>query len=195
MSTNQKQNVSLGLAKSEYAIIAILLVLVVIYLRFAGRSWLGPDGNLFLWYGDANGPGTSQHLLDPYSFTHFLHGVAFCGLIALVARNLSSKWQLFAAVALESLWEIVENSETVINRYRETTMALGYFGDSIANSLSDIFVCAVGFCVASQIGFKKSLLLFIAVEIFLILWIKDSLCINVIMLLYPLDAIKAWQIG
>lgn len=179
--------------KLENLLLPVLLVSVIVYLRISGRSWISPEGNLLLWYSDANGPGTSQHLLDPYSFTHFLHGVVFCGLIAWFARNLTRQWQLTIAVALESIWEIVENSEMVIRRYRETTMALGYFGDSIVNSLSDIFVCALGFLAAAKLGFKKSLLLFFAVEIFLIFWIKDSLTINVIMLLYPIQAIKNWQ--
>ncbi len=176
-----------------HAAIAALLAVVVVYLKFAGRGWLAPDNRLLIWYGEANGPGTSQHLLDPYSFTHFLHGVAFCWLIMLAGKKLSHLWQLACAVALESGWEILENSEFIIRRYREATIALGYNGDSIINSLSDIFVCSLGFIVAKKLGFKKSLALFVVVELFLLFWIRDNLIMNVIMLIYPVEAIKAWQ--
>lgn len=177
------------------AAITVLLVAVVVYLEFAGRSWLAPDNRLFFWYGEANGPGTSQHLLDPYSFTHFLHGVAFCWLIMLAGKKLSHLWQLACAVALEGGWEMLENSEVIIRRYREATIALGYNGDSIINSLSDIFVCSLGFIVAKKLGFRKSLALFVVVELFLLFWIRDNLILNVIMLIYPVEAIKAWQAG
>ena len=167
--------------------------MVVVYLVWAGRSWLAPDGTLLFWYGGANGPGTSQHFLDPYSFTHFLHGVVFCWLIMLVGKKLSLLWQLACAIAFESGWEMLENSEAIIRRYREATIALGYNGDSIINSLSDILVCSFGFIVARKLGFKKSLLLFVTVELFLLFWIRDNLIINVIMLIWPVEAIKAWQ--
>lgn len=173
--------------------IAALLIAVVAYLEWAGRSWLAPDNSLLVWYGEANGPATSQHLLDPYSFTHFLHGFAFCWLIMLVGKRLSHLWQLTFAIALEAGWEMLENSEAIIRRYREATIALGYNGDSIINSLSDILVCSIGFIVAKKLGFKKSLLLFVLVELFLLIWIRDSLTINVIMLICPVEAIKVWQ--
>lgn len=175
--------------------IVVLIASVVLYLEYVGRSWLPPDGRLVFWYGDANGPGTSQHLLDPYSYTHFLHGVVFCWLITLAGKKLPSFWQLACVVALESTWEMLENSPMIINRYREATIALGYKGDSIVNSLSDIVVCSIGFLVAKKLGFKKSLLLFIIIEIFLLFWIRDNLTLNVIMLINPISAIKAWQTG
>ena len=170
-----------------------LLLATLVWLKYSGRSYLGPDGGLQLWYGEANGPGTSQHLLDPYSFTHFLHGVVFFWIISFFGKNLEFAWQLTAAIAFESCWEVIENSKIVIERYREATMALGYFGDSIVNSFSDIAVCSIGFCVAARLGLKKSLVLFAILEIFLLFWIKDNLTLNVIMLIYPLDFIKSWQ--
>lgn len=172
-----------------------LLAFTILVLKISGRNWLAPSGTILFWYGDANGPETSQHLLDPYSFTHFLHGVVFSWLIYWFGKKVPLAWQLICAIALESSWEVIENSETVINRYREATFALGYYGDSILNSMSDIFLCSCGFLVASKLGFKKSLVLFILVEALLIFWIKDSLIINVIMLISPIDAIKAWQAG
>ncbi len=176
-----------------FAVTIFTVTATVIWLKAYGRGWLGPDNSLLFWYGEANGPGTSQHFLDPYSFTHFLHGVAFFWFIILIGRKLHNSWQFVLAVAFESIWEIVENSPTVIERYREATIALGYNGDSIINSLSDILMCSLGFCFAKAIGWEKSLLLFIAVELMLLFWIRDNLTLNVIMLIYPVEAIKTWQ--
>ncbi len=174
-------------------LIAILPLFTALWLKYSGRNWLAPDGSLHLWYGLANGSGTSQHLLDPYSFTHFLHGFVFCWLIMLAGKSLPYLWQLTLAIAAESAWEIAENSETIINRYREATIALGYFGDSIINSMSDILVCALGFVVAARLGFKKSLAVFFIIELLLLLWVRDNLTLNIIMLIKPVAAIKLWQ--
>jgi hypothetical protein len=176
-----------------FATAITIVFLAVIWLKAAGRGWLGPDNNLLIWYGEANGPGTSQHFLDPYSFTHFLHGLVFFWFIVLILKNLDFYWRFTLAVAFESIWEIVENSPTIIERYREATIALGYNGDSIINSLSDILMCSIGFYTAAKIGGKKSLLLFILVELLLLVWIRDNLTLNVIMLIYPVEAIKTWQ--
>ncbi|MFZ5951904.1 MAG: DUF2585 family protein [Candidatus Rifleibacteriota bacterium] len=173
--------------------VLFLLILTVLVLKISGRSWFAIDGSIFFWYGESNGSGTSQHFLDPYSFTHFLHGVIFFWLIHFSAARISFSWKFVLAVGMESLWEIVENSPVVINRYRAVTIALGYFGDSILNSMSDILVCSIGFIVASKLDLRKSLILVALVETFLLIWIKDSLLINIIMLIYPIEAIKAWQ--
>ncbi len=93
------------------------------------------------------------------------------------------------------MWEVFENTEFVIQRYREATAALGYHGDSIVNSLGDILICGVGFMIAQQLRFWRSLLVFMAMELVLLVWIRDSLILEVLMLIYPIDAIKAWQVG
>jgi hypothetical protein len=104
-------------------------------------------------------------------------------------------WRLFLTVFVESFWEVAENSSYIIERYREETISLSYFGDSIINSLSDIVCCATGFAVAYQLRFWRSLVLFIATELILIIWIHDSLIINIIMLIWPIEAIRKWQMG
>ena len=146
----------------------------------------------FLWVGEAWSSDTSQHLLDPYSFTHVLHGVVLFWLISWFAPRLSWVWQLWLAVAAEAVWEVVENSEYVIQRYREGG-ALGYFGDTIVNSLGDIVMCGLGFILARYLGFGRSLALFVAVEVTLLFWIRDSLLLNVLMLIYPVEWIQQWQ--
>lgn len=164
-------------------------------LHYQGRLWLCSCGQFFLWVGEAWSSDTSQHLFDPYSFTHVLHGFIFCWLIGWFAPRLSWAWQLWLAVAAEAVWEVVENSELVIQRYREGTAALGYFGDTIVNSLGDILMCGFGFVLARYLGFGRSLVLFVAVEVMLLFWIRDSLLLNVVMLIYPVEWIKQWQAG
>jgi hypothetical protein len=131
--------------------------------------------------------------LDPYSFTHLLHGFVLCGLVVAIFPRLSPAWQLWLAVSIEALWEVVENSEFVIRRYREETAALGYHGDTVVNSLGDIFVCGLGFVLARSLGLRRTLVLFVVTEVALAFWIRDNLTLNILMLIYPIDEIKEWQ--
>lgn len=176
---------------------AILLVAAAaMQLHLQGRLWTCSScGRVLVWTGDAWSAETSQQLFDPYSFTHLLHGFAFCGLLALVASRLDYAWRFCLAILFESAWEIVENTNFVINRYRETTAAFGYTGDTVINSLGDIAACAVGFLVARRLGWRRTVVAFLAVELALLLWIRDSLLLNVVMLIHKFDAIKAWQAG
>ncbi len=104
-------------------------------------------------------------------------------------------WRLALAVTIESIWEVAENSAFIIERYRTVTLSLDYFGDSIINSLADIICCAAGFAIAYKLKFWRSLVLFLATEAMLIFWIRDSLIINIIMLIYPIEALKIWQMA
>jgi hypothetical protein len=152
-------------------------------------------GDLVPWSWDIWSTHNSQHLFDPYSFTHILHGVFEFWLIGLIFKRVPIIWRLVIAVAIEGSWEIAENTSYVINRYREATISLDYYGDSIINSMSDIACCGLGFLIAYKIRFWWSVALFVFVEALLIVTIHDSLIINVIMLIYPSDAIKHWQMG
>ena len=176
------------------AIIAVFVVTTA-QLRSQGRSWWCSCGQVFLWAGDIWSPHNSQHFLDPYSFTHVLHGFVLCWLLALSIPRVPVVWRLGVALLLEAAWEVFENTEFVIQRYRDATAALGYHGDSVANSLGDILICGLGFMVARRLRFRRSLLVFVAMELVLLVWIRDSLILEVLMLVYPIDAIKTWQIG
>lgn len=171
----------------------LLLAATIVQLRHQGRLWWCACGRPFLWVNDIWSEHTSQHLFDPYSFTHVLHGVAFCGLASLAFPRVKLVWRLWMAIALESLWEIIENSQFIIHRYRTATIGLGYEGDSIANSLSDISCCALGFILAYRLGLRRSLILFATTELVLLVWIRDNLTLNVLMLTWPINAVKAWQ--
>jgi hypothetical protein len=181
--------------ETVWAVLAFILLLAatVSQLHHQGRLWWCACGSPFLWDGDIWSSHTSQHLFDPYSFTHVLHGVMFCGLIALVVPRVKLVWQLLMVTGIESLWEVLENSQFIIHRYRTVTMGLGYEGDSIANSLSDIMCCALGFMVARHLGLKRSAVFFAATELVLLVWIRDNLTLNILMLTWPIDAIKSWQ--
>jgi hypothetical protein len=173
--------------------IVVILVGTALLLRSQGRLWWCSCDYLLLWSGDPWSSDNSQHLLDPYSFTHLLHGFALCGLLALIVLRLSAVWQLWLAVSIEALWELVENSEFVIRRYREETAALGYHGDTVVNSLGDILVCGLGFVLARHLGFRRAFALFVLTEVTLAIFIRDNLSLNILMLIYPIDAIKEWQ--
>jgi hypothetical protein len=170
--------------------------LAALELHRQGRLWeCASCVRVLAWTGDAWSAETSQQLFDPYSFTHLLHGFAFCGLLALVVPRLSAEWRFCLAILIESIWEIVENTNFVINRYRETTAAFGYTGDTVVNSIGDITACAVGFLVARRLGWRRTLVAFFAIELLLLVWIRDSLLLNVLMLIHKSDAIRAWQAG
>ena len=174
------------------AILAVV-ALAALLLRAQGRLWMCACGQLWPWVGDAWSADTSQHFSDPYSLTHVLHGVVFCGLLAWSLPRLDWRWRLSLAVAAEAVWELIENTDFVINRYREATAALGYTGDTVVNSVGDIAACALGFLLAQRLGPLRSVLFFIAIEAVLLVWIRDSLLLNILMLVYPLDEVRQWQ--
>jgi hypothetical protein len=180
---------------AQWLAVAAVLAATAAALRLEGRLWVCACGRLLPWVGDAWSPDTSQHLFDPYSFTHVLHGFAFAGLLALVLPRANWRWRLVAAVALEAAWEVIENTQYVVNRYREATAALGYTGDTIVNSLGDVVACALGFLLARRLGAVRTLALFVAVEVVLVLWIRDSLLLNILLLVYPSETLRAWQAG
>lgn len=175
--------------------IFVLFAIAAISLKFQGRVWWCEAGDYTPWSWEIWSRHNSQHLIDPYTFTHILHGVAEFWIISLIFRKVPLAWRLAIAVGIEGTWEVVENTNTVIQRYREATISLDYYGDSIINSLSDMTACATGFLIAYKIRFWGSLALFLLTEIILILWIRDSLLINILMLFYPIEALKVWQSG
>ena len=177
------------------ALCFLTIAVAVVILNWQGRVVWCQIGDYSPWSWDIWSPHTSQHIIDPYSFTHVFHGVIEFWLIGLIFRKVPMAWRLLIAVLIESSWEILENSTFIIQRYRESTISLDYFGDSIINSIADILSCAVGFVIAYKLRFWRSLALFIITGIILVVAIRDSLIINIIMLVYPIEAIKQWQIG
>jgi hypothetical protein len=181
--------------KLPYLVILINLLVTSILLYLEGRSLICKCGKIYLWVGNIWSADNSQHIFDPYSFTHLLHGFLFSWILIALISKFNYNWQLSIVIILESCWELIENSNFVINRYRANTVSLGYQGDTIINSISDILMCAIGFIIAKYVGWRKSIVIFLITEVILLLWIRDSLILNIIMLIYPIEAIKQWQIG
>jgi hypothetical protein len=175
-------------------VIAVLVLTAGVEL-WMGRLLLGPDGKFGLWEGNIWSSENSQRLADPYSFSHVVHGILFYAGLWLVARKLPVRHRLLIALVLEAGWEILENSPLIINRYREATISLGYVGDSVLNSLSDILMMTLGFLFASRVPARVSVAAVIVVEIGCALWVRDNLTLNIIMLIHPVDAIKHWQMA
>ncbi len=171
-----------------------VLVGTAILLHLEGRLWICSCGRIQVWAGKVCSSDNSQHFLDPYSFTHILHGFLFFWLIAWLAPRLKSYWPLILAITVEALWEVFENTNFIIDRYRSATAALGYNGDTVVNSFGDILCCLIGFIIARRLGLRRSSIVFAALELVLIVWIRDSLLLEILMLVFPIEAIKALQI-
>ncbi|HEY0365764.1 MAG TPA: DUF2585 family protein [Pyrinomonadaceae bacterium] len=171
----------------------LVLLAMVVLLRAEGRRLMCACGHFAVWISDWCSSNTSQQLLDPYSLTHVLHGFLFFWLITLLCKRMPSAWQFWLALLLESTWEVFENTSFVINKYRTETAALGYQGDTIVNSLGDLSCALIGFVIARQLGVRRSLILFVFIEVVLIFWIHDSLLLQILMLVRPVEAIKLWQ--
>ncbi len=174
---------------------ALILIVHPLALWLEGRRWWCACGQPFLWSGDVHSRHNSQHLADPYSFSHVEHGILFYGLFTWLWPRMPVGWRFVLTLALEAGWEIAENTNAVIERYRAATISLDYFGDSIGNSIGDVLSCLLGFCLARRIGFWGSLAVVVATEVVMLYWIRDNLLLNIVMLLHPFDAVKQWQAG
>jgi hypothetical protein len=169
--------------------------LATLALRLEGHLWWCRCGRLTPWSGDIHSEHNSQHLFDPYSFTHIEHGLLLYALLRPFARWLGPGSRLILAVGLEAVWEVVENSSAVIERYRQATIALGYVGDSVANSLGDIAACTLGFYLANRLPVRWSIGILLAIEAALLAIYRDNLALNVLMLIFPMLSVKTWQMG
>jgi hypothetical protein len=176
------------------AIAAFLIVAAPIAVLLAmGRPPICTCGTVALW--GPIGPTQSQMLADWYSPSHIVHGLLFYAILWLVARSIPVERRFLLALLVECAWEIIENTPMVIDRYRTATAALGYTGDSVLNSTSDIAMMAIGFLAARKLPLWASLALLIALEVVPLLVIRDNLTLNVWMLVAPSDSIRAWQAG
>lgn len=160
-----------------------------------GRLLFGPDGKFAWWESSIWSSENSQRFADPYAFSHFVHGVLFYAGLWWMARKIPVRQRLLLAVLLEAAWELLENSPLIINRYRAVTISLGYEGDSVLNSLSDILMMALGFLFAWRMRPWLSVLTVVVMEVGCAVIIRDNLTLNVIMLVHPFDAIREWQLA
>ena len=173
----------------------VLLVATAALLYLMGRPPICTCGEIDLWVGQVNTSRTSQMLSDWYSPSHIVHGFLFYGALTLAFRRWPPERKFLTALTIEAAWEIVENTPMIINRYREATAALGYTGDSILNSMSDIAMMGLGFLLARRLPVWGSVAVVLVLELVPLFVIRDNLTLNVWMLLAPNEALKAWQSG
>jgi hypothetical protein len=183
----------------EFARVAVPAVLILLALASAlllmGREPYCKCGSLKLWHGTVMSPENSQHILDWYSPSHVIHGFLFYAGLHFLLPKASFGTKLLIALGVESAWEIFENTDYTINRYRSATISLDYYGDSVVNSVCDALAMLTGFFLASRLPVIATVALAVAAEVFVGYMIRDNLTLNVIMLIHPVEWIKAWQAG
>jgi hypothetical protein len=178
------------------ALLAVLILAAAAAILLAmGRNPICTCAVVDLWVGARDSPKTSQMLSDWYSLSHIVHGLLFYAALWLVWRRAPVEWRFLVALVVEATWEVIENTPMVIDRYRATTAALGYSGDSVLNSLSDILMMCVGFLAARRLPVWGSVALLVVLDVVPLFVIRDNLFLNVWTLLAPNAAVQAWQAG
>lgn len=185
---------SAGFKKVFFGLVLVLTITTLV-LILMDRNVICQCGYVKIWHGVIFSSENSQHLTDPYTFTHIVHGLLLYAVLGLIFKKWSFSKRFILAVILESSWEILENTSYVIEHYRAVTISLDYYGDSIVNSITDILAAIFGFYIAYKIKIWQSLLIFFLIELVLLWFIRDNLTLNMVMLFFPIEAIKQWQLG
>ena len=179
-----------------FIVAAGLVVVQAVTLRLMGQPWICDCGTVKLWHGVVASSENSQHIADWYSLSHVVHGFVFYGLLWLaLPRRVGFAARLAIAVGVEVSWELLENTDVIINRYREATISLDYFGDSVLNSVFDTLWMVAGFTLAARLPWKATAALALALELLAAWAIRDNLTLNILMLVHPTEAVRAWQAG
>jgi len=180
---------------TDVAIAALVVALSATLLLAMGRPPAYRHGPLRPWSADVQSDQNSQQLADPYTLTHVTHGVLLFAVVGRLWRSLLTRTRVVVALGLECAWEVFENTDAVIQRYRAATVSLGYYGDSVLNSVGDILAAALGCALAAWLPARLLVAGIVLLETVLAVWIRDNLTLNILMLLHPIEAIRRWQLG
>ncbi len=185
------------IARTHIVAATAIIAAQALALWLMGHPLICKCGYVSLWHFDVMSAENSQQLIDWYTPSHLIHGFLFYFLLWLLSRwvPMSLGARLVLAVAMEASWEVIENTDFVINHYREATVSLDYYGDSVINSVMDTLFMVAGFFLAAWMPVWLTVTIAVALELFVGAMIRDNLTLNILMFVWPTDTVLQWQQG